>query len=160
MGVKSSRDFPFFQIDGRPAAGVGHAVTCPKCSGRHYIVGGVDSFSIRGVAVAIHGMKTSCGATLIASQSNHMLEHTSGAVGEATGGFGADNLPEHISSDDDLEQIFIFKHTDTGEPVRGMAYKLISNGSSLGDVAQLTGGSTEALSLTDYPNLQLVAWRT
>jgi uncharacterized Zn-binding protein involved in type VI secretion len=151
--------FSFFQIDGKPAAGIGHAVTCPKCSGKHYIVGGVDSFSIGGIAVAIDGMKTSCGATLIASQSTHTLEHTSGPVGDATGKFAADSLPQHIASDEYLEQLFVFKHGDTDEPVQGMAYKLTSNGSNLVDNAQLTSGSTQSCSLTNHPNLQLTAWR-
>ena len=144
---------------GKPAAGRGHAVTCPKCSGRHYIVGGVDSFTIEGVAVAIDGMKTSCGATLSASQNNHRLEYTSGAVGDATGNFAAANLPQHIVTDEDLEQFFVFQHDDTGEPVQRMTYRLTSQGSSLVDAAQLTSGSTEACSLSDYPSLQLVAWR-
>ena len=151
--------FPFFLIDGKPAAGMGHAVICPRCSGNHYIVGGVSNFSIGGIAVAIDGMKTSCGATLVASQSTHTLEYAGGPVGEATGMFVAENLPKHIATDEDLEQFFIFKRSDTNEPLQGMTYQLTSHGTSIVDTRRLTAGSTEACSLTEYPNLQLVAWR-
>lgn len=151
--------FAFFSIDGRSAAGVGHAVTCPRCSGKHYIVGGVRNFSIDGVAVAIEGMKTSCGATLIASQSIHTLEYVGGPVGEATGTFAVDSIPAFMEFDQGLEQFFVFKHSDTGEPVQGMAYKLTSNNSSLIDGQLLENGATKMYPLTTNPSIQLVAWR-
>ncbi|WP_448885238.1 PAAR domain-containing protein [Citrobacter telavivensis] len=51
-----------------PVAGVGHAVSCPKCEGTYPILEGTESATWCGVLVAIEGMKTACGATLIASQ--------------------------------------------------------------------------------------------
>ncbi len=54
-------------LNGRPIAGVGHKVSCPKCKGVFPIVEGSACYSVDGVPVALHGMKTACGASLIAS---------------------------------------------------------------------------------------------
>lgn len=60
--------FSSYNIDGRAAAGLGHKVDCPKCKGVFPIVEGVPSFAVGDSLVAIEGMKTACGAALIASQ--------------------------------------------------------------------------------------------
>ncbi|MCA3798688.1 MAG: PAAR domain-containing protein [Burkholderia sp.] len=57
---------------GRPAAGVGHMVSCPKCGGAFPIVQGSGTYSIEGRAVALDTMKTACGASLIASQQQFL----------------------------------------------------------------------------------------
>ncbi|MCC8373862.1 MULTISPECIES: PAAR domain-containing protein [Photorhabdus] len=55
---------------GKKAARVGDAVSCPKCGGNQTIVEGTPKIvSSHGQMYALEGMKTSCGATLIASQS-------------------------------------------------------------------------------------------
>lgn len=60
-------------IYGQPMARLGDQVTCPKCSGTHTIVEGVaDVSSDR--RTALEGMKTSCGAVLIASQNFYSLD--------------------------------------------------------------------------------------
>lgn len=61
--------FSSYSIDGRAAAGIGHKVDCPRCKGIHPIVEGVSSFASDGVYLAVEGMRTACGATLIASQN-------------------------------------------------------------------------------------------
>ncbi|WZB76029.1 PAAR domain-containing protein [Achromobacter insuavis] len=68
------------QIFGQPMARVGDRVTCPKCAGQHTIVEGVQSVS-SDRRTALEGMKTSCGATLIASQQFYQLEHGGGDGG-------------------------------------------------------------------------------
>lgn len=59
-------------MDGQPAAGVGHMVSCPKCGGSHPIVQGSSQYAIDGRPVALDGMKTACGASLIASQQGFL----------------------------------------------------------------------------------------
>jgi uncharacterized Zn-binding protein involved in type VI secretion len=159
-GGTVAQGHPFLAIDGKLAAGIGHAVTCPQCEGAHYIVGGVDSFSIGGIPVAVEGMKTSCGATLIASQSSHSLEYTGGPVGQAAASFASGTLPPLMASDDDLEQCFVVRHGETGEPVQGMTYQLTSSGTSLIEDQQLLDGMTRSYSLTDHPDIQFVVWQT
>ena len=51
----------------KPIAGVGHMVSCPLCKGIFPIAEGSASYSVDGIAVALDGMKTACGAALIAS---------------------------------------------------------------------------------------------
>ena len=51
----------------KPIAGVGHMVSCPLCKGIFPIAEGSATYSVDGIAVALDGMKTACGAALIAS---------------------------------------------------------------------------------------------
>lgn len=60
--------FPTLTYKNTPVAGIGHLVSCPKCKGIYPIVEGTELFTWCGVQTAVDGMKTSCGATLIASQ--------------------------------------------------------------------------------------------
>lgn len=59
-------------IFGQPMARVGDRVTCPRCGGTHTIVEGLPGVSSDREA-ALEGMRTSCGATLIASQAFYKL---------------------------------------------------------------------------------------
>ncbi|WP_334016674.1 PAAR domain-containing protein [Burkholderia gladioli] len=74
-------------IDGKPVAGVGHKVLCPQCKGIFQILpatGRRYPHQIAGRDTAVQGMKTACGATLIASQSSTSLDDI--GAGEATTG--------------------------------------------------------------------------
>jgi uncharacterized Zn-binding protein involved in type VI secretion len=65
---------------GKPIAYVGHKVVCPKCKGVFPIVEGVLTTTFYGKGVAIAGMKTACGASLIATQFTDIVEVASGAA--------------------------------------------------------------------------------
>ena len=54
-------------LNGKPIAGVDHNVSCPLCKGVFPIAEGSATYSVDGIAVALDGMKTACGAALIAS---------------------------------------------------------------------------------------------
>lgn len=54
------------QIDDRRVAVVGVTVLCPRC-GTTAIVEGDPCWRLSGARVALHGHRTSCGASLIAS---------------------------------------------------------------------------------------------
>ncbi|MBV4460117.1 PAAR domain-containing protein [Pseudomonas sp. COR58] len=62
--------FGHTDLNGKPMAGVGHKVDCPKCKGKFPITEGSATLDVDGVPVALHGMKTECGASLIASGPN------------------------------------------------------------------------------------------
>jgi uncharacterized Zn-binding protein involved in type VI secretion len=64
---------------GKPIAYMGHKVQCPKCKGIFPIVEGALTTAFYGKGVALAGMKTSCGAVLIASQFTDIVEYGSGA---------------------------------------------------------------------------------
>jgi len=59
-----------FILKGRAATVVGDQVSCPKCKGIYAIVEGSATMKYNGKSLALEGMKTACGATLIASQSS------------------------------------------------------------------------------------------
>ncbi|HCF6898421.1 TPA: PAAR domain-containing protein [Pseudomonas aeruginosa] len=59
--------FGHTNFNGQPMAGVGHSVSCPKCKGVFPIAEGSSTLKVDGVPVALEGMKTACGASLIAS---------------------------------------------------------------------------------------------
>jgi len=54
-------------LNGKPIAGVGHKVSCPLCKGIFPIAEGSSTYTVGGTPIALHGMKTACGASLIAS---------------------------------------------------------------------------------------------
>jgi hypothetical protein len=64
---------------GKPIAYIGHKVHCPKCKGDYPIVEGVMTTTFYGKGVAVAGMKTSCGATLIAGQFTDIVEWGGGS---------------------------------------------------------------------------------
>lgn len=68
---------------GQPIAFIGHKVHCPKCKGDFPIVEGVLTTTFYGKGVAVAGMKTSCGAVLIATQFTDTVEWSSGASGSS-----------------------------------------------------------------------------
>ncbi|MFJ2545084.1 PAAR domain-containing protein [Pseudomonas sp. NPDC087612] len=61
---------PHTSLDGRSMAGKGNLVSCPLCKGIFPIIEGSSTYSINGIPVALDGMKTACGASLIASASH------------------------------------------------------------------------------------------
>ncbi|MCR1769736.1 PAAR domain-containing protein [Burkholderia glumae] len=75
----------FATIEGKPIAGVGHKVMCPQCKGVFPILpdsGRAIPHRINGRDTAVAGMKTACGATLIASQASMSLDDV--GAGEAS----------------------------------------------------------------------------
>lgn len=82
-------------IDGKPIAGVGHKVLCPQCKGVFPILptGRQYSHTFDGRETAIEGMKTACGATLIASQSSATFDDV--GSGEATSGGALHSCRRH-----------------------------------------------------------------
>ena len=67
---------------GKPIAFIGHKTLCPKCKGTFPIVDGVLTTTFYGKGVAVAGMKTSCGAVLIASQFTDIVGWSSGSSGK------------------------------------------------------------------------------
>lgn len=81
---------------GKPIAYIGHKVQCPKCKGTFPIVEGAPTTTFYGKGVALAGMKTSCGATLIATQFTDIVElggGTAPAAPKERGTEGAASAP-------------------------------------------------------------------
>jgi uncharacterized Zn-binding protein involved in type VI secretion len=54
-------------VGGVRIARIGDMVSCPKCNGIYTIVEGEPTSCDDGIPIALHGHKTSCGASLITS---------------------------------------------------------------------------------------------
>lgn len=65
---------------GKPIAYIGHKVLCPQCKGAFPIIEGALTTTFYGKGVALAGMKTACGAVLIASQFTDIVEYGGGAA--------------------------------------------------------------------------------
>lgn len=64
-------------INGHPVARIGDTVTCPLCKPHTFkIVEGYTPFTDNNMAIALHGHKTACGATLIASAKGAEMPKT------------------------------------------------------------------------------------
>jgi len=74
---------------GKPIAYVGHQTHCPKCKGNYPIVEGVMTTTLYGKGVAVAGMKTACGAVLVAGQFTDVVEWSSGGNAGAASGTAA-----------------------------------------------------------------------
>ena len=68
---------------GQPIAYIGHKVQCPLCKGAFSIIEGILTTTFYGKGVAVAGMKTACGATLVATQFTDTVEWSSGAAGSS-----------------------------------------------------------------------------
>jgi uncharacterized Zn-binding protein involved in type VI secretion len=98
-GGKVLEGNPTATIDGRPIAGVGHKVFCPLCKGDFAILpdllGRRYPHVIDNRDTAVAGMRTACGAILIASQSTDGIDDTGeGSPSLAAGVAAAAVAPE------------------------------------------------------------------
>ncbi|WP_339467475.1 PAAR domain-containing protein [Pseudomonas capeferrum] len=69
-GGEVIESIPHTNLNGKPMAGKGHRVACPLCKGVFPIMEGSSTYRVNGIPVALDGMKTACGASLIASASH------------------------------------------------------------------------------------------
>jgi len=135
----------FSDTHGKGWARVGDMVACPRCKGIFPIAEGDASLIDDGHAVAYHGCKTACGATLIASQMFTYTTPSNGTGANAvTGadpttllhGFGvvATGLAGMYQDEPVADQNERFRgrfqlvDATTGEPVRGQAVRVRSTG--------------------------------
>jgi uncharacterized Zn-binding protein involved in type VI secretion len=73
---------------GKPIAYMGHQTYCPQCKGNFPIIDGAPTTTFYGKGVALAGMKTACGAVLIATQLTDIVEHSTGASANMARGAG------------------------------------------------------------------------
>ncbi|WP_454763491.1 PAAR domain-containing protein [Cupriavidus campinensis] len=119
-----------FVFDGKPAAGVGHMVWCPKCKGSFPIIEGDPTFTSMGRAMALDGMLTACGARLISSMGGRAtVERPIGGAGYADhpgqrAGFAGDGG----ASDDVYNDCYILRDSATDKPLPNIEYAIRRDG--------------------------------
>ena len=134
---------PLSDTHGKGWARVGDMVSCPRCKGVFPISQGDTSLIDAGKAVAYHGCKTACGATLLSSQLYTLTTPSGGAAPDAHGslppmalmqGFGiihtglASRYQDEPVADETERFRGRFQVVDatTGDPVRSLAVRVRS----------------------------------
>ena len=143
----------FFIIHGKPAAGVGHRVTCPKCSGSHIIVEGAVNATMMGIRIAVEGMRTSCGAILIASQMTDTIEVGGGSESAASSGraVGAGDLrtTNALSENDSVfDDHYVLVDVETGAILAYTEYAIVRASGEVEHGVSDAEGKTHLLSST------------
>jgi hypothetical protein len=139
----------------KPVAGVGHRVSCPKCSGSHTIVEGATSFFVMGRNIAVEGMKTSCGAVLIASQQTDTVDVGGGAgpagaraartaTAAATAALAASAFDEQFQLID-----------KQGRPLANVVYKIVAVSGQEVEGATDASGKTQRIKTAAAEQLQI-----
>lgn len=77
-GGKVIEGFSDYTIQNIPVAGVGHKTICPLCKGVFPIIQGYGGITVNGIFVALEGHVTACGAKLIPSQHEEVVDDGSG----------------------------------------------------------------------------------
>ncbi len=107
-------------------AGVGHSVVCPRCKGVYPIIEGHGQITVDGTPVAIRGMRTACGARLIAGSAITAAEYplSGAAMGASTAylnSAGGYNVLPKIDLHDDL---YVLRDPDKNLPITFASYAI------------------------------------
>ncbi len=147
---------------GKPIAYIGHKVQCPKCKGTYPIVEGVPTTTFYGKGVALAGMRTACGAVLIASQFTDTVEFGRGATpanntGEApkiavvtpvTSSSVNAATAAGKASMNQFDDKFILVDADTGKPIPHTEYAIRRGSGEIEHGTSDAEGHTHLLSST------------
>jgi len=126
---------------GKQIARVGDKVHCPKKGhGITVITTGDNTMIIDGRAVAYHGCKTSCGATLVSSQAVSTVNFGDAATGNSTHSRSS-AVHNNASQTEQADQRFLLLDETTKEPLVNRLYRLKFRGST-------TEGRTDTLGRT------------
>lgn len=126
---------------GRQAAGIGHRGYCPQCKQDFLIIEGAPNRRHMGRGLAVEGMRTSCGATLIATQHQARIEIAVGdPAGAASGACGTYASPCDVL---DLEYYFVAVREDGSSA--NLGYRIDAGTETLHEGILGPGGQTPAL---------------
>jgi uncharacterized Zn-binding protein involved in type VI secretion len=121
--------------DGRQIAQKGHMTHCPKCKGDFPIVEGLGFHTFAGTGTAVEGMKTACGAILVATTTKGfmMIDDRSDAKAPVAAAPAAQVVLPNSAS-------FRAVDRNTGKPVPDMPYRIeLPDGSVLRGVTNAAG---------------------
>lgn len=151
---------------GKPISYIGHKVQCPLCKGTFPIVEGVMTATFYGKGVAIAGMKTACGATLIATQFTDTVEWSTGASGKLAAPSEARSEAETVvaaitAADVALEIDEILTYytltDENGDLVEGLKYDLYVDGKLHTKADQYEDDGT-TVKISGEAETRLVTW--
>lgn len=157
--------------EGKETAFVGHKVVCPKCKGVFPIIEGMPTTTLYGKGVALEGMKTACGASLIATQFFTKVAYSSG--GSSGASKASASSPTSSSSmspvssanasntnaasppnDNNYDQHFVLIDPITQKPCANQRYRITHGGNIMhgrtdanGKTQLVTGDSAEQIKI-------------
>jgi uncharacterized Zn-binding protein involved in type VI secretion len=118
---------PRMTANGRQIAQRGHMTHCPKCKGDIPIVEGLGFHTFGGTGTAVEGMKTACGAILVATTTKGfmMIDDRSESGAAAAAAPAAPAVPPNFGAFRAVDQ-------QTGKPMPDMPYRIeLPDGSTL-----------------------------
>jgi uncharacterized Zn-binding protein involved in type VI secretion len=150
--------------DGKQVALSGDEATCGNCDGTFKISGTGKGISEKGRNVVVEGDLVHCpckkNRVLVGPNPGIFLQtRNDDAPASMYAGASSAVLIGDVS-EEDAECFFEIVDADSGKPVEGMSYKLLSNGRTLVDRVPLVHGRTLSFSMKAHPGLTVVAWRT
>ena len=126
--------------NGRAVAQKGHMTFCPQCKGSFPIAEGLDFHTYAGIGTAVDGMKTACGAKLIATQKQMVIDDGgSGSGGDNGGADGqtavappdGSKAAATVSAPEPAPAVYsaTFRAVDerTGHPVSDRPYRMVTS---------------------------------
>jgi uncharacterized Zn-binding protein involved in type VI secretion len=144
---------PLATANGRPIAQKGHMTHCPQCKGDFPIAEGLDRHTFAGKGTAVEGMKTACGATLIATTTKDFMMVDDESGNKKVAAAGAAASPARAAG----TNAGSFRAVDrtTGKPVPDMRYRIeLPDGSTLRGMTN-ADGYTERVSGHDPATVKL-----
>jgi len=154
-GGKVLEGNPAMKINGKLVAYKGHMTFCPKCKGNFPISEGLDFHHYTGKGTAVDGMKTACGAKLIATQQLVFVADRGGGGAES----GATEAPKAAKAETSYGASFRAVDQHTGEPVAGLAYRMVlADGTILRGVTD-ADGKTQCATSQEADTVELY-WET
>lgn len=151
---------------GKPIAFMGHQVVCPQCKGTFPIIEGVGTTTFYGRGVAIAGMKTACGAVLIATQMTDTVEWGRGIPDSRSIALGSSRAQTPAAADEGatlnepispiVEEHFYALVGDDGEAADGYLYDLHCGKSLRKKAAVYANGATVSISGTQQT--RVITW--
>lgn len=151
---------------GKPIAYMGHQTYCPQCKGNFPIIDGAPTTTFYGKGVALAGMKTACGAVLLATQLTDIVECGSGSSDSTfsgrkrPSGAAAARVDTAASlgevADPVVEEHFYALVGEDGEPAEGYLYDLRSGATLSAQAAGYAEGATIRIHGTE--STSVVTW--
>jgi uncharacterized Zn-binding protein involved in type VI secretion len=163
-GGKVIEGSPVDICHGKPISSIGHQTYCPQCKGSFPIIEGVATTTFYGRGVALAGMKTACGAVLIATQFTDTVEYGGGsnAVREDSHrqNSGIDTASPRTQSEQSppvpaFDLFFHAKHEATGKSIVNTPYKITFDDGQTFEGVTDANGHTEKVT-SDSPKFATI----
>ncbi|MYM29477.1 PAAR domain-containing protein [Duganella sp. CY15W] len=145
--------------NGRAVAHIGHMTFCPQCKGNYPISEGLARHTYAGRGTALDGMKTACGAKLIATQQQMVVDDGGSDDGQCNDRQG--EAQGAVTGGQQGQYSGAFRAVDerTGQPVSGRPYRIeLADGSVIrGKTGQ--DGNTQRVT-SSHPDTVKLYWET